>query len=81
MKEIRFTTDREYVMGEKQVITARCDDAGIVLFKDHQRGIYGKLTEEYDPELGLFKDGLRGHVMFYYDMGRYVWDARANDLT
>lgn len=81
MIEIRFATDREYVHGQKQVITARCDDAGIVLFKDHQRGIYGELTEEFAPDLQLFADGLRGHVMFYYDMGRYVWDARAKDLT
>jgi hypothetical protein len=79
MKEIRFNTDREYAAGQKQSVTARAYDDHTVIFKDHQRSIYGRILEEYhtDDQWASFQD----FVMFWYDAGHYEWDIRARDLT
>lgn len=77
MKEIRFSTQRQYELGSYQVITARAHDDGTVIFKDHQRNVYGVIKETYEPDCGMsFQD----FVMFWYDAGYYDWDARAKDL-
>ena len=77
MKEIRFSTQRQYELGSYQVITARVHDDGTVIFKDHQRNVYGVIKEAYEPDCGMsFQD----FVMFWYDAGYYDWDARAKDL-
>lgn len=73
-----FNTGRLY-QAEGQVITATYDrPLGLILFKDHSRGICGEITNHFHINN---EDELMRHTMHHYDRNRYHMSLRALEIT
>ncbi len=75
MRIFGFNTGRLY-QADGQRISVGVTSDGDVLFRDHSRGIDGKLHWQHDID----GDPTAATVMLYYDKNLYSYDPRANWL-
>ncbi len=74
MRIFGFNTGRQY-QSDGQRISVAITEEGDVLFRDHSRGIDGKLRWYRDLDGTNYRPAV---VMEYYDHGQYDYDSRAS---